>query len=161
MEAAIRFSAAIEDYEHQHQDVRSENGVKFGDTVDEMDFAYLARVTRLNVAVLDALARAPMPPAASAAAAVSADTTLKWKHTLGAAGYRIYRRRTDAADWGPAFDGLLLVSGLAPRKDAEQVRTFKGLRGDDWIFGVSALASDCSESPISSAVPGGLFGPLD
>lgn len=46
---------------HQHQDVRIEGGVKFGDTVDEMDFAYLAKVTRLNVAVLNALARAPLP----------------------------------------------------------------------------------------------------
>jgi Zn-dependent M28 family amino/carboxypeptidase len=134
---AIRFSAAIEDYEHQHQDVRTEGGVKFGDTVDEMDFAYLATVTRLNVATLDMLARAPMPPA-----------------------YRFYRRRTDAADWDRAFDGLMMLSGLAPRADEEFSRTFKGLRGDDWIFGISAMAHDGSESPISSAVPGGAFAQL-
>ena len=157
---AIRFSAAIEDYEHQHQDVRTEGGVKFGDTVDEMDFAYLAGVTRLNVATLDMLARAPMPPAVTAAAAVSTDTTLKWKHTVGAAAYRFYRRRTDAADWDRAFDGLMMLSGLAPRADEEFSRTFKGLRGDDWIFGVSAVSNDGSESPISSAVPGGAFAPL-
>jgi murein DD-endopeptidase MepM/ murein hydrolase activator NlpD len=134
---AIRFSAAIEDYEHQHQDVRTEGGVKFGDTVDEMDFAYLATVTRLTVATLDMLARAPMPPA-----------------------YRFYRRRTDAADWDRAFDGLMMLSGLAPRADEEFSRTFKGLRGDDWIFGISAMAHDGSESPISSAVPGGAFAQL-
>ena len=157
---AIRFSAAIEDYEHQHQDVRVENGVKFGDTADEMDFAYLVWVTRLNVAVLDALARAPMPPQVIAEAAVSTDTRLRWKHTIGASAYRIYRRRTDAAEWGTPFDSHLILSGLSLRKDEEITRVFKGLRGDDWIFGVSALSSDSSESPISSAVPGGAFGPL-
>ena len=61
---AVRFSVAVEDYEHQHQDLRVEDGVTYGDTVDEMDFAYLAAVTRLNVRALDRLARAPMPPAA-------------------------------------------------------------------------------------------------
>ena len=101
-----------------------------------------------------------MPPQASVTAAVSTDTVLRWKHTSGAAGYRIYRRRTDAADWGRAFDGLLLVSGLSPRVGEEQTRTFKGVRGDDWIFGVSALAADGRESPIASAVPGGAFEPL-
>lgn len=158
---AIRFSSAIEDYEHQHQDVRSEGGVKFGDTLDEMDFAYLARVTRLNVAVLDALAQAPMPPAVSLEAAVSADTVLRWKHTAGSGSYRIYRRATDAADWGAPLDGLMLLSGLAPRPGDPQARTFAGIRGDDWIFGISAVSSDGHESPVSSAVPGGRFGPLD
>jgi Peptidase family M28 len=156
---AIRFSVAIEDYEHQHQDVRTQNGVKFGDTIDEMDFAYLARVTRINVAVLDALARAPMPPQVTLEAAVSAHTTLKWKHSLGAAAYRIYRRRTDAPEWGKAI--ARLVASPASGAGEELVRTFKGQRGDDWIFGISAVAADDSESPISSAVPGGRFGPLD
>ena len=157
---AIRFTVGVENYDHQHQDLRSENGVTYGDTVDQMDFAYLAKVTRLNVAVLDALARSPMPPPVTLSAAVSTDTTLKWKHTVGAGSYRIYRRATDAPGWGRAFDGLMLLSGLAPRAGDEQVRTFKGLRGDDWIFGVSAVSHDGHESPISSAVPGGQFAPL-
>lgn len=157
---AIRFTVGVENYDHQHQDLRTENGVKFGDTVDQLDFAYLARVTRLNVAVLDALARAPMPPAAALSAAVSNDSTLKWNQTAGAGSYRIYRRATDAPGWGRAFDGLMLLSGLAPRAGDEQTRTFKGLRGDDWIFGVSAVSHDGHESPISSAVPGGQFAPL-
>lgn len=153
---AIRFSAAIEDYDHQHQDLRTEGGVKFGDTVDEMDFAYLAKVTRLNVAVLGALAGAPMPPAVSIEAAVSANTTLRWKQTAGSAVYRIYRRATDASAWGPAIG-----KEPAPRGADQLVRILPGLRGDDWILGVSALAADGSESPISSAVPAGRFGPLD
>ena len=61
---AIRFSVAVENYDHQHQDLRTENGVVYGDTIDAMDFAYLAKVTALNVRALDRLARAPLPPAA-------------------------------------------------------------------------------------------------
>jgi Zn-dependent M28 family amino/carboxypeptidase len=53
---AIRFSVGVEDYDHQHQDVRTEDGKAYGDTIDMMDFAYLAQVTQLNVRALDALA---------------------------------------------------------------------------------------------------------
>ena len=147
---AIRFSAGIEDYEHQHQDVRVEGGVKFGDTVDEMDFAYLAGVTWLNVAALAALASAPMPPRASLDAAVKTWSEVKWQPVAGAASYRVWWRRTDQSEW------------TASKKVAGDTAALKldGMRGDDWIFGVSALAADGSESPVSSAVPGGSFGPL-
>ncbi|MEY4722160.1 MAG: hypothetical protein RIQ46_1885 [Pseudomonadota bacterium] len=148
---AIRFSAAIEDYDHQHQDLRVENGVTYGDTVDEMDFAYLARVTRLNVAALDALARAPMPPRATADGAVKTFTEVKWAPVAGAASYRVWWRRTDEAGWSASK----AVSG-----DRQSLR-LDGVRGDDWIFGVSAVAADGSESPVSSAVPGGQFFPVD
>jgi hypothetical protein len=96
---AIRFTVAIEDYEHQHQDLRTETGVRYGDTIDEMDFAYLAKVTRLNVAALAALARAPMPPVPTAEGAVATDTTLNWAGVPGAAGYVVRGRRTDANNW--------------------------------------------------------------
>src|SRR3546814_2294630 len=96
---AVRFSVAVEDYEHQHQDLRVEDGVTYGDTVDEMDFAYLAKVTRLNVRALDALARAPMPPAPKVDAAVSASTTLSWDAVPGADGYLVWHRRTDQPSW--------------------------------------------------------------
>lgn len=157
---AIRFSVAIEDYDHQHQDLREQAGIHYGDTVDQMDFAYLARVTRLNVAVLDALARSPMPPVAAVQAAVSTDTTLKWQHSVGAGSYRIYRRATDASTWGRPYDYHLMLSGLVPRGGEEMVRQFKGVRGDDWFFGVSAIAADGAASPVASALPGGQFAPL-
>ncbi len=147
---AIRFSAAIEDYEHQHQDVRTEGGVKFGDTADEMDFAYLARVTRLNVAVLDALARSPMPPRASADAAVKTWTEVKWQAVTGAVSYSVWWRRTDESEWAASSK----VAG-----DATSLK-LDGVRGDDWMFGVSAVSQDGHESPIASAVPGGAFEPL-
>ena len=96
---AIRFSVAVEDYEHQHQDLRVENGVTYGDTIDEMDFPYLAKVTRLNVRAAEALASAPMPPEVQIEAAVRTDTLLTWNPVPGATGYRVWVRRTDEANW--------------------------------------------------------------
>lgn len=148
---AVRFSVAVEDYEHQHQDLRSEDGVTYGDTIDEMDFPYLAKVTQLNVQALDALARAPMPPAPVAKAAVQTFTTVEWQPVPGAASYTVWQRRTDEPYWReqPA------VAGTA----ATSVK-LDGVRGDDWMFGVSACAASGACSPIASAVPGGAFRPI-
>lgn len=148
---AIRFTVGVENYDHQHQDLRTENGTVYGDTIEFMDFAYLAKVTRLNVAALDKLARAPMPPVATAEAAVQTFTDVKWSAVAGAATYSVWRRRTDAAAWEdkPVIADVVATSA---RLD--------GVRGDDWIFGVSAKASSGVESPVSAAVPGGAFSPL-
>ncbi len=158
---AIRFSVAVEDYEHQHQDLRTEGGVTYGDTVDEMDFPYLAGVTRLNVRALNHLARAPMPPSPTAEAALRTFTELAWDEVPGAAEYRIYQRRTDETRW-PAMPTLSVEA--ADHSDNADQRDFvwqlEGVRGDDWIFGVSSVAADGTESPIASAVPGGGFAPL-
>lgn len=148
---AIRFSVAIEDYDHQHQDLRVENGIRYGDAIREMDFAYLAGVTRINVATLAALAKAPLPPEATVEAAVQTFTLVKWKPSAGGTAYRVWRRRTDAADWADPID--------APANSAEL--RLDGVRGDDWLFGVSARAADGSESPVASAVPGGAFAPIN
>lgn len=148
---AVRFTVAVEDYDHQHQDLRNDRGVKYGDTVDEMDFPYLAKVTRLNVAALAALAKAPMPPTPTADSAVKTWTDVTWKPVPGAVAYNVWRRATDAANWND--------HPLASQTDKTSVR-FEGLRGDDWILGVSAIAADGSESPVAAAVPGGAFHPL-
>ncbi len=160
---AIRFSVAVEDYDHQHQDLRVENGTKFGDTVDEMDFSYLAKVTRLNVAALAALASAPPPPEVKAEGAVSTDTTLTITMELrsGRDRSKVYCRRTDAATWAPCQSGGL-VSQQGKRLDDgrhEWAAILKGVRVDDWIFGVSSVSKDGYESPVASAVPGGAFKP--
>lgn len=149
---AIRFSVAIEDYDHQHQDLRNEGGTKFGDTIDAMDFRYLAKVTRLNIAALAALARAPMPPAPKADAAVKTWTDVAWTAVPGATAYSVWRRRTDASDWE--------ARPIVARTNDTKVK-LAGLRGDDWIIGVSAMAADGSKSPIAAAVPGGSFAPLN
>ena len=148
---AIRFTVAVENFHRQHQNVRVENGTEYGDLPAAMDFAYLARVTELNVATLAALARAPMPPVAKAEFAVKTYTDLSWSAVAGAARYAIWRRRTDASTWEP--EPVII--------DAPATSTrFDGLRGDDWVFGVSARTADGAESPISSALPGGQFAPL-
>ncbi len=144
---AIRFSVAVEDYDHQHQDLRTEHGIVYGDTIEFMDFGYLAKVTALNVALLDRLARAPLPPLVSVEAAVQTFTVVKWNQSPGAAGYNVWQRRTDAPGW-------TMVRRVAG--SGSQLK-LPGVRGDDWFFGVSALAADGSESPVSSGVPGGGF----
>ena len=143
---AIRFTVGVEDYEAQHQSPRVENGRAFGDTPDKMDFAYLAKVTRLNVRALAQIAAAPMPPTAEVAGAVSTFTTLGWKPVPGAASYAVWRRRTDAPGWE---EKVLTTSATTA--------VFDGVRADDWFFGVSAIAADGTASPIASALPGGAF----
>lgn len=146
---AIRLTVAVEDYEHQHQDVRIANGVKFGDTIDEMDFPYLARVTRLNVRALAALAAAPMPPAPTMKGAVQTSTDIEWQAVPGAVRYVVWQRRTDAPVWETQVADTAALSASLP-----------GVRADDWLFGVSAVSADGAESPVASAVPGGQFAPL-
>ena len=162
---AIRFTVGVENYDHQHQDLRTESGKVYGDSVQFMDFTYLAKVTRLNIAVLDRLARVPMPPIVTAEASVSTDTTIKWSGSQGADSFCIYRRATDAAGWGKPFQCMAVATASSDERSvapsAYQLdEKLKGVRGDDWLFGMSAFSSDGHESPISSAVPGGQFAPL-
>jgi len=164
---AVRFSVAIENYNWQHQDLRTENGTVYGDTIDHMDFPYLRRVTALNVAALAALARAPMPPEPIAEGAVSTNTTISWRTIPGAADYVIRWRRTDASNWehslraSGAGAACLQITGTRIAQPGLRDRqcSLRGIRVDDWVFGVSSVAADGSESPVASAVPGGAFGP--
>ncbi|MBI1401667.1 MAG: M20/M25/M40 family metallo-hydrolase [Porphyrobacter sp.] len=157
---AIRFTVGVEDYDHQHQDIRTEDGVFYGDTIEEMDFAYLAGVTKLNVRALDALARAPMPPKVAVDAAVKTYTELSWSEAEGADRYRFQRRRTDQASWDAALAGEVPSSNRGDVSDAPAFTVeFEGVRGDDWMFGVAACAGEIC-SPVSTAVPGGAFEPV-
>lgn len=148
---AIRIAVAVEDYEHQHQDLRTEDGTVYGDTPDEMDFAYLAKVTQFNIRALDKLARTPAPPASTAEAAVQTYTDIAWSEVPGAVGYTVWQRRTDEAYWRdePVIENIVATNAR-----------LEGVRGDDWIFGVSATGADGSRSPVSSAVPAGQFAPI-
>ncbi|MCJ2181902.1 M20/M25/M40 family metallo-hydrolase [Novosphingobium sp. 1949] len=148
---AVRFTVAVENYDEQHQDLRTEKGVVYGDTVDRMDFPYLAKVTDLNIATLDHLARSPMPPAPKADAAVKTWTDVSWQAVPGAVAYSVYKRATNAAEW----EATPLVKATP-----QTAVKLDGFRGDDWLIGVSAIAADGSESPVAGAVPGGAFVPL-
>jgi hypothetical protein len=136
---AIRFSVGVENYDAQHQDVRADGKRAYGDTVDRMDFAYLAKVTALNVAVMRELAGAPAPPkSVIAAGAVATDTTVSWAPVEGAAGYRVRWRSADALDWQNSRDV----------KDGTPV-TLKGVIIDDHFVGVSSLSTGGQESTVT------------
>ena len=162
---AVRLTVAVEDYEHQHQDVRKEKGVRYGDTIDEMDFPYLRKVTALNVAALAAIASAPPPPTAAVEGAVSTDTTVAWDPVVGAAAYRIRWRPTDSNRWTqmfavPAPDGQCpVIRDIASKTRLSCALVIPRIRVDDWVFGVSSVSADGFESPVASAVPGGAFRP--
>jgi len=135
---AIRFTVGVEHYHHQHQDLRTENGIEYGDTVDEMDFPYLAKVTAVNIATANALAAAPPAPAsATLGGAVSSDTTASWTPVAGATRYRVYSRRADAQDWTLATE------------TTEPKAVLKGVIVDDHFVGVSAVGKDGAESTIT------------
>ena len=148
---AARISVAVENYDWQHQDLRTEKGIRYGDTIDHVDFAYLAKMTRLNVAALAAIASAPPPPEPRLKGAVSTSTALSWAPVDGAASYVVRWRRTDASQWqvsrqaGPASCAATCTI-ILPH-----------IRVDDWMFGVASVSKDGFESPVASAVPGGAF----
>ena len=137
---AIRYTVGVENYNHQHQDLRTENGIEYGDTVDKMDFEYLAKVTALNVLTATALAEAPPAPAsATLGGAVTSDTTVKWDAAFGAQRYRVYHRRADAQDWTFVRD----VDGTET--------VLEGLIVDDHFVGVSSVNAKGAESTITFA----------
>ncbi|WP_116092145.1 M20/M25/M40 family metallo-hydrolase [Sphingomonas crusticola] len=137
---AVRFTEATEDYDRQHQLVRTENGRRYGDTIDWVDFPYLARVTALNVTLLRELASAPAAPGRVViSGAVSDDTHVAWDAVPGAAAYRIRWRSADGNAWTDSRD---LPAG-ATSVDLPHVNI------DDHFFGVSALSNGGAESLVT------------
>jgi len=99
--AAVRFTEYRENFNHQHQTVRTENGIEYGDLLKFVNFDYVARVGRLNALTLAALAAAPAPPAdvKLVAAKLDNDSTLKWRPSPGASSYEVIWRATTAPTW--------------------------------------------------------------
>jgi hypothetical protein len=101
--AAVRFTEYRENYHHQHQNVRVENGIEYGDLAKFVDYEYVASVARLNAATLAELAMAPAPPANVhlMAKELENDSTLTWEASPGglAAGYEVVWRATTAPEW--------------------------------------------------------------
>jgi len=101
--AAVRFTEFREDFHHQHQNVRVENGVEYGDSLKFVDYEYVARVARLNAATLASLAAAPAPPANVHLLTkdLENDSTLTWESSPGglAAEYEVLWRATTSAEW--------------------------------------------------------------
>jgi hypothetical protein len=101
--AAVRFTEYREDYNHQHQNVRTENGIEYGDLPKFVDFNYVANVARLNLATLASLASAPAPPAKVKLLTkrLENDSTLAWEASPGglATGYEVLYRTTTEPEW--------------------------------------------------------------
>ena len=129
---AVRLTEPAEDYLHEHEDPRVENGVVYGDTIKFVDFAYVADVTRVNAASLAVLARAPAAPAhvEIETARLENDSTLRWSPNRepDLAGYRVYWRESTSPVWEHSLDVAKDVT-----------RTTIPLSKDDVIFGVAAF----------------------
>jgi hypothetical protein len=100
---AVRFTEFREDFHHQHQNVRTENGIEYGDLAKFVDFDYVANVARLNAATLASLASAPAPPANVHLLTkdLENDSTLAWEASPGgrAAEYEVLWRATTSPEW--------------------------------------------------------------
>jgi hypothetical protein len=144
---AIRFTEPAEDWSRQHQNVVERDGKPYGDLPEFVDFAYLAKVTAANVALLGELASAPPPPERVAArGARDAYTTIL---TLPAPGegvvYEAVWRATTAADWEAAktFEALTIRDGVQ--------LSLPGVYLDDVVPGVRAVGADGARSRATTA----------
>ena len=144
--AAVRFTEPNEDYRHQHQNVRVENGVQYGDLPQYDDFNYIANVARVNAASLAALALAPARPknVGVITARLTNDTDLKWDANKepDLAGYEIVWRDTTS----PVWTGARFVGNVTSF-------TMKGMSKDNYFFGVSAVDKMGNKSPVSFPHP--------
>ncbi len=106
--SAVRLTEYREDFHHQHQNVRMENGIQYGDLTKFVDFDYVAHVARLNAATLASLASAPAPPANVHVLAkdLENDSTFTWQASPGglAAGYEVVWRATTSPEWEHSQD---------------------------------------------------------
>jgi len=132
---AVRFTEPNENWNHQHQDVRVENGIQYGDLPEFVDYPFVAQVARVNGAALAALALAPSTPKGveMEVRPYEVETTLRWKANPepDVAGYRIVWRETAAAEWQRSRD----VGNVTRATLADVLK-------DDYQFGVEACGKD-------------------
>jgi hypothetical protein len=137
--AAVRFTEPNEDFTRQHQSIREENGIKYGDVPDMVDFAYVAQVARVNAASMASMALAPASPSGVTfgTRGQEYDTTLNWTANKepDLAGYQVVIRSTTAPDW----ERRVYVGNVT-------TATLKGLSKDDYMFAVQAIDKDGNES---------------
>jgi hypothetical protein len=144
---AVRIMETNENYNQQHQDIRIEDGIAYGDTIEHVNFAYAAKLTALNAVVLAGMAKAPAPPArVEIRGAVRPSTTLSWSKVQGSASYRLHWRLTTSPTWDYS-------------RSVGDVDTFtlENVVIDNYFFGVSSVAEDGSPSPVVFPGPAGSF----
>ncbi len=141
----IRIMEAHENYTQQHQDIRTENGIEYGDVIEHVNFAYAKKLTAVNAINLAQLAGAPTrPTGVEIGGIVEASTKLKWQPVKGAVGYKIYWRDTISPTW----DHSRYVGDVT-------AFTLENIVIDNYFFGVAAVGADGIESVVS--FPVGVF----
>jgi hypothetical protein len=143
--AAVRFTEPNEDFNHQHQDLRTEKGVKIGDLTEYVDPDYVAQVARVNAASLATLALAPAAPqdVKVKTAALDNGTDLVWKANTepDIAGYRVVWRETTSPLWqGARYVGNATTARIDMSKD-------------NVLYGVQAVDKDGNVSPATYPLP--------
>jgi hypothetical protein len=141
--SAVRFTEYREDFTRQHQDIRTENGISYGDTLEHVDFDYVANVARVNAATLAAIASAPAAPANVKidATELDNDTTLSWDASPGASDYEVIWRATSSPRWEHA------------QKVGTVTKATIKISKDNVIFGVRALDNSGHVSLPTVPVP--------
>ena len=136
--AGIRIMEAHENYTQQHQDIREENGIKYGDVIEHVNFDYAKKLTTVNAINLASLAWAP--PATKSVAIggiVEPAVKFKWEKVTGAVGYKIYWRDTTSPTWDYSrYVGNVLEFML------------NGIVIDNYFFGIASVGKDGFESPV-------------
>ncbi|HXT63177.1 MAG TPA: M28 family metallopeptidase [Pyrinomonadaceae bacterium] len=143
--AAVRFTEPNEDYHHQHQNVRIENGIQYGDLPQFVDFDYIANVARVNASALAVLASAPARPKnVTMPGGLAYDTQLSWEANKepDLAGYEIVWRDTTEATWTHSQ----VVGNVV-------TFTMKGMSKDNYFFGVRAVDKQGNRSPATYPHP--------
>ncbi|MFH4967337.1 M28 family metallopeptidase [Gaetbulibacter sp. M240] len=136
--AGIRIMEAHEDYTHQHQDIRIENGIKYGDVIEGVNFGYAKKLTAVNAINLASIAWAPPSPENVAIGGiVEPSVKLKWDKVEGAKGYKIYWRDTTSPTW----DNSRYVGDITEFK-------LDGIIIDNFFFGVAAVGENGFESVV-------------
>ena len=136
--AGIRIMEAHENYTQQHQDLRTENGIKYGDTFEHVDFDYAAKLTAVNAITLASLGWAvPEPERVAIGGIVEASAKLQWSEVESADYYKVYWRDTTSPQWQHS----------RVVKDATEF-TLSGVVIDNFFFGVSAVSKSGHESLV-------------
>ena len=149
----VRIMETHEHYHRQHQDIRVEDGISYGDVIEGVNFDYARKLTSLNVVTLAGMASAPPFPAnVTIAGAVRPSTTLSWTAATGKAaenlaGYKVYWRLTTDAQWR--------FSRYVGNIDTY---TLENVVIDNYLFGVASVSNDGYESPVVFPGATGSFG---
>ena len=143
--AGIRIMEAHENYTQQHQDIRVEDGIEYGDKLKHVNFGYAKKLTAVNAINLASVAWAPLAPEeVEIGGIVQPSAKLRWKAVPGATGYKIYWRETTSPTW----DHSRYVGNTTEH-------TLEGIVIDNFLFGVAAVGENGFESPV--VFPGGVF----